>query len=222
MRLLMLDEVTYQDPITGAGKEKTGYEKIKFCGEQASKDGLQYFWVDTCCIDKTNDNELKTAITSMFRWYSNAIKCYVHLKGVSMSSYNANIPANRSTWEEAFRNSRWFTRGWTLQELIAPSQVEFFSAERELIGKKKSLENLIHEITRIPIRALQGYPLSEFSVAERRAWAEHRKTTEEDIVYCLIGLCEVSMPIIYGEGKDDALKRLEMTVDGSGLLQSEF
>ena len=113
----------------------------------------------------------------------------------------------------AFRDSRWFTRGWTLQELIAPAIVEFFSKERTLLGDKKSLEKLIQEISQIPIQALQGNPFSDFSIAERKGWAAQRQTTEEeDLVYCLLGLCEVSMPPIYGEGKAAALKRLQMTV----------
>jgi hypothetical protein len=204
-------EVTYKDLINGAGKDKAGYEKIKFCGEQATKDGLQYFWVDTCCIDKSNSTELTTAINSMFRWYRNAKKCYVYLTDVSTPSLD--VQANQSIWDTAFRGSKWFTRGWTLQELIAPAKVEFFSTEGKRLGDKTSLEKQIHEITRIPIQALQGNPFSHFSIAERREWAIQRQTTEEeDIVYCLLGLCEVSMPLIYGEGKEAALKRLQMTV----------
>jgi hypothetical protein len=206
-------EVTYIDLITGAGGQKTGYEKIKFCGEQAMKDGLQYFWIDTCCIDKSNSTELSTAINSMFRWYQNAKKCYVYLGDVSIPGYAEDVQAKQSTWEAAFRQSRWFTRGWTLQELIAPAIVEFFSKEGKRLGDKSSLEKLICEITGIPIQALQGNPFSHFSIDERREWAAQRQTTEEeDTVYCLLGLCEVSMPPIYGEGKKAALKRLLTTV----------
>ncbi|KAH8663632.1 P-loop containing nucleoside triphosphate hydrolase protein [Tricladium varicosporioides] len=207
-------EVTYQDLISGAGKSKSGYEKIKFCGEQATRDSLQYFWVDTCCINKSDPAELSKAINSMFRWYRNAKKCYVYLADVSTPG-DDDVKVYQSTWEVAFRGSKWFTRGWTLQELIAPAEVEFFSQEGKLLGDKQSLEKLIHEITQIPIQALRGNPFSDFSIAERKRWAAQRQTTEEeDIVYCLLGLCEVSMPAIYGEGKDDALKRLEMTVKG--------
>jgi hypothetical protein len=208
-------EVTYQDLISGAGKSKSGYEKIKFCGEQASRDGLKHFWIDTCCIDKSNPAELSKAINSMFRWYRNVKKCYVYLPDVSTPGDDADVQANQSTWDAAFRDSRWFTRGWTLQELIAPAVVEFFSRERKLLGDKKSLEKLIYEITQIPFQALRGNPFSDFSIVERKGWVAQRKTTEEeDIVYCLLGLCEVSMPTIYGEGKEAALKRLEMTVKG--------
>ncbi|CZR65364.1 related to kinesin light chain 1 [Phialocephala subalpina] len=199
-------EVTYQDLISGAGNSKSGYDKIKFCGEQATRDGLQHFWVDTCCIDKSDTDELTTAINSMFRWYRNAKKCYVYL---------ADVQARQDLWEAAFRDSRWFSRGWTLQELIAPAMVEFFSKEGERLGDKESLEKSIQEITGIPIQALRGNPFSDFNIAERIKWAARRQTTkEEDIVYCLLGLCEVSMPPIYGEGKEVALKRLQMTVKG--------
>jgi hypothetical protein len=208
-------EVTYQDLISGAGKSKSGYEKIKFCGEQTTRDGLRYFWVDTCCIDKTNTAELSTAINSMFRWYRNAKKCYVYLTDVSAPGHDGDVQPSQSTWEAAFRDSRWFTRGWTLQELIAPAVVEFFSQEGKLLGDKESLEKPIHEITQIPVQALRGNPFSDFSIAERKGWSAQRQTTEEeDIVYCLLGLCEVSMPAIYGEGKEAALKRLEMTIKG--------
>jgi len=204
-------EVTYQDLISGDGKCKAGYEKIKFCRDQASKDGFLYFWVDTCCINKADPTELATAINSMFRWYRNAKKCYVYLADVSTPGYEAESQAE--TWEVAFRKSRWFTRGWTLQELIAPAVVEFFSKDGKPLGDKTSLEIPIHEITGIPIKALQGNPFSDFSVKERKEWAAKRQTTEqEDIVYCLIGLCEVSMPLLYGEGKETALKRLEVAV----------
>jgi Heterokaryon incompatibility protein (HET) len=205
-------EVTYQDLISGAGKVMAGYEKIKFCGEQAARDGLQYFWVDTCCIDKSNSAELSTAINSMFRWYRNAKKCYVYLIDVSILSHGRDVQSSQTTWEVAFRKSRWFTRGWTLQELIAPAIVEFFSKERTRLGDKTSLGTTIHEITQIPVEALRGNPFF-FSILERKGWAAHRQTTEEeDLVYCLLGLCEVSMPPLYGKGKAAALKRLQMTV----------
>jgi hypothetical protein len=207
-------EVTYQDLMTGTGKGKSGYDKIKFCAEQAATDGFQYFWVDTCCINKSDSTELTTAINSMFRWYRNARKCYVYLEDVSASGDIAAIQTDQNRWKEAFRGSRWFTRGWTLQELIAPAIVEFFSKERKLLGDKVSLELMIHEITRIPTRALQGHIFSDFSIRERQSWVSQRQTSEEeDLVYCLLGLCEVSMPPIYGEGMTAALKRLEITIE---------
>jgi hypothetical protein len=207
------DEVTFNDLKDGSGKSKAGHTKIQFCGKQARKDGLQYFWVDTCCIDKANHTELSEAITSMFGWYRDAVKCYVYLSDVSVR--NDDNHQNERTWESAFRKSRWFTRGWTLQELIAPESVEFFSREGECLGNKNTLERQIHEITQIPIAALSGTPLSDFSVDERMRWAAKRDTKRrEDKAYCLLGIFNVFIPLMYGEG-ENAFLRLEEEIDRS-------
>ena len=136
------EEVTFGDLIDGTGKSKAGYDKIRFCAQQAANDGLQYFWVDTCCIDKSSSAELQEAINSMFRWYQNAAKCYVYLSDVSIRKRKASDWSSDYTWESAFRSSRWFTRGWTLQELLAPGpdSVEFFSQEGDRLGDKRTLE----------------------------------------------------------------------------------
>jgi hypothetical protein len=203
------DEVSFKDLIDGTGKSKPGYDKIWFCREQVRRDGLQYFWVDTCCIDKSNNTELSEAINSMFRWYRNAVKCYIYLWDVSRPAVDANDKSSQLPWELAFQKSRWFTRGWTLQELLAPTVVEFFSTEGEQLGDKRSLERHIHEITGIPVEALQGSSLSDFSVTERMLWIEKRETTrEEDKAYSLLGIFNVYMPLIYGEGRESAFKRL--------------
>ena len=154
------EEVTFDDISGGRGRDKAGFDKIEFCAEQAARDGLQYFWVDSCCIDKSNKAELQDAISSMFRWYQRSAKCYVYLSDVS----DQKTPL---IWEQAFRKSRWFTRGWTLQELLAPVSVEFFSKEASRLGDNLSLEQQIHEITGIPRKALRGEPLPQFSVNER-------------------------------------------------------
>jgi hypothetical protein len=117
------DEVTFEDLVNGTGKDKPGYKKIRFCGEQARQDDLQYFWVDTCCIKKANLPELSLAINSMFRWYQNAIRCYVYLSDISSPATGTNDELTSQLWESDFRKSKWFTRGWTLQELLAPSSV---------------------------------------------------------------------------------------------------
>ena len=109
-----IEEVTYRDLIDGTGKDKIGYEKIRSCGEQARRDGLHYFWVDTCCIDKSNAVELQEAINSMFRWYRNAVKCYVFLSDVPRPIVDSEDRCNQLPWESVFRTSRWFMRGWTL------------------------------------------------------------------------------------------------------------
>jgi hypothetical protein len=201
------EEVTYRDMIDGTGKNKVGYEKIRFCGKRARRDGLYNFWVDTCCINKSSDSELTEAINSMFRWYRKAAKCYVYLADVST---NDQIDTSLQHWEAAFENSRWFTRGWTLQELIAPPLVEFFCSNGNRLGNKKLLEWQLYKITGIPVSALQGNPLSNFSFDERISWAKIRKTKrEEDKAYCLLGIFDISMPIIYGEGKKNAFRRLK-------------
>ena len=203
------EEVTFKDLIDGTGKDKSGYKKIYLCGEQAKRDGLQYLWVDTCCIDKSSSAVLSEAIISMFRWYHNAAKCYVYLPDISRPAFDVNDKLNQLPYELAFRKSRWFTRGWTLQELLAPASVEFFSKDWEQLGDKKSLERLIHEITGIPVGALQGSPLSNFSITERLLWAENRETArEEDKAYSLLGIFNIQIPVLYGEGRENAFKRL--------------
>jgi hypothetical protein len=203
------EEVTFAELVAGGGKAKPGYEKIRFIGQQAQQDGLQYFWVDTCCIDKTDKAELSHAIRSMFRWYQNATRCYVYLSDVSVRKRKINDMLGTSTWEPAFMSSRWFTRGWTLQELLAPSIVEFFSKEGDKLGDKKSLKILIHQITSISLEALDGALLSQFSVNERLRWKEGRETNrEEDAAYSLQGILDVELAPVYGESASGAFKRL--------------
>jgi hypothetical protein len=207
------EEVTFKDLVDVTSKSKASYGKIQFCGAQARRNGLQYFWVDTCCIDKSNSTELAEAINSMFRWYQDASRCYVYLSDVSRRPFDSADKSNEP-WESSFRKSRWFTRGWTLQELIAPASVEFFSKEGELLGNKTSLERQICEITGIPIRALRGGSLPNFSVTERMLWAASRETTcKEDMAYSLLGIFDVNMPLIYGEGREKALGRLREEID---------
>ena len=212
-------EVTFQDLTKaeensdeyGKIQRKRGYTKIQFCAEQAAKDGLPYFWVDSCCVDQKSSRDVSEAINKMFRYYENATKCYVYHSDVSIGTPSK---ATATPWLSAFKNCRWFTRGWTLQELLAPQVVEFFSREWERLGNKESLEEHIHKITRIPIAALQGRPLSEFGIDERMSWAENRYTTiEEDQAYCLFGLFDLHMALIYGEGKANALDRLRKKID---------
>ncbi|KIM93143.1 hypothetical protein OIDMADRAFT_184864 [Oidiodendron maius Zn] len=208
------EEVTFKDIMEGNGASKTGFDKIRFCGEQARRDHLQYFWVDTCCIDKSNAVELQEAINSMFRWYRNAVKCYAYLTDVSTKKRKASDSFTEYTWEPAFRSSKWFTRGWTLQELIAPTLVEFFSKDQELLGDKRRLERQIHEITGITISALQGVPLSQFDIEDRLSWAKNRQTTrEEDKAYSLFGIFDIQIPLLYGEGGEKALKRLREEIN---------
>jgi hypothetical protein len=206
------EEVTFEDLVNGHGQSKAGYRKIVFCGEQAARDDVQYFWVDSCCIDKRSSAELTKAINSMFRYYHDAVKCYAYLSDVSCSASTVS----QSAWEADFRTSRWFTRGWTLQELLAPTAVEFYSCQHQRLGSKESLHALIRDITGIPVDALRGcYPMDAFSIEERMGWASRRQTTEdEDTAYCLLGIFNIFMPLIYGEGRDSAMKRLRRELDG--------
>ena len=132
--------------VEDTGKDKAGYKKIEFCKNQAARDGLQLCWVDTCCIDKSSSAELSEAINSMFRWYKNADKCYVYLSDVSTSEHATNVSSSPTTWEASFQKSRWFSRGWTLQELIAPASVEFFSLEGDRLGSKRSLRRVLGDM----------------------------------------------------------------------------
>ena len=196
------DEVSFKDLIRGLGKSKAGYAKIRFCGDQAAKDGLKYFWVDTCCIDKSSSAELSEAINSMFRWYQESSKCYVYLSDVSIHDFG-----------QTFGASRWFKRGWTLQELVAPTSVEFFTKEGNHLGNKYSLVQNISSVTGIPVHALQGHPLSQFSIEERLSWAENRDTKRpEDLAYSLLGLFDIHMPLLYGEGRKKAFIRLQKEI----------
>ncbi|EUC45757.1 hypothetical protein COCMIDRAFT_94686 [Bipolaris oryzae ATCC 44560] len=206
-------EVTFDEFTRGLGRDKAGFDKIRFCAQQAQQDGLRYFWVDTCCINKADPIELQHAINSMFRWYQEATRCYVLLTDVlgvePATEHVPSIPA----WEEEFRRSRWFTRGWTLQELLAPRVASFYSRDWTHLGDRDNLKQLIYEITNIPCLALTGAPLDTFSVEERLSWSNQRQTTrEEDRAYSLLGIFGVFTFLNYGEGEANAFKRLRKAI----------
>ncbi|KAH7396341.1 heterokaryon incompatibility protein-domain-containing protein [Pyrenochaeta sp. MPI-SDFR-AT-0127] len=214
------EEVSFRDFSHGLSKSKAGHKKLVFCGKRAAYDNLRYFWVDTCCIDKSSSAELQEAINSMFQWYCKATKCYAYLADVSIArvegidtlSQQAQTKANK----QAFQESRWFTRGWTLQELLAPTSVEFFSAEGERLGDRSSLLQDIYDSTGISPQAIQGRPLNQFNIETRLSWAENRTTKrEEDKAYALLGIFDVHMPLIYGEGEENAFRRLREEIDKS-------
>jgi len=165
-------EVSFQDMQGVNADQKAGYDKIQRCCEVAAADGFEYAWVDTCCIDKTSSSELSEAINSMYRWYQKAEVCYVYLSDVP-SDGDPLAPGSD------YSKSRWFTRGWTLQELIAPSNVIFYSSDWKEIGTKSSLQAAIVEVTAIQVEALLSDDdrLQAFSVAQRMAWAAKRETT---------------------------------------------
>ncbi|KAH7021100.1 uncharacterized protein B0I36DRAFT_333783 [Microdochium trichocladiopsis] len=207
------DEVLFEDITNNTAREKkAGWRKIEFCAQRAADDGLDYFWIDSCCIDKWNQAERSRSVNSMFKWYQNAAKCYVFLRQVNTTTQP--LGRQETTWEQEFRDDEWFTRGWTLQELIAPSSVEFFDSQGRRLGDRVAHRQLIHAITGIPLRALDGH-LGGFSQADRLKWAEGRITTEpEDGAYCLLGILGVEMPLTYGEGRQKAFLRLKEELDG--------
>jgi len=180
-------ELTFQDVESGRGQDKPGFEKLQRSCAYAQAYGFEYIWNDTCCIDKTSSAELTEAINSMFQWYENAEVCYAYL---------ADVP------DLGFAESRWFTRGWTLQELIAPTTVVFLDRDWREIGTKEGLKRAITDCTGIPGNILDGDHLESASVAQRMSWAAKRKTTRpEDRAYSLLGLFGVNMPLLYGEGE---------------------
>ncbi|KAH9476311.1 Vegetative incompatibility protein HET-E-1 [Psilocybe cubensis] len=211
------EEVTFQEmqALSRWIKRKKGFKKIQKTCEQALADGFTYAWVDTCCIDKTSSSELSEAINSMYKWYQQAEVCYAYLTDVSAS----DNPFNQKS---QFRECRWFTRGWTLQELIAPLSVVFYDKDWIEIGTKSSLCKIITEITNISKQVLLVNHGGEISIAARMSWASNRKTTKvEDMAYCLLGLFGINMPILYGEGQD-AFSRLQREIIGTSDDQTIF
>lgn len=207
------EEVTFQDLADPSHVRKKGYDKIDMTCRLAGKQGLKYAWIDTCCIDKTSSAELSEAINSMFRWYHNSVICYAYLSDVSSSTGQQEAIETNSS----FRRSRWFTRGWTLQELLAPREVLFYGCLWNELGKRNDMRDLISDITAIPETCLGGYhPETEialdYNLAQRMAWASGRYTTRvEDAAYCLLGIFNVHMPLLYGEG-EEAFLRLQRQI----------
>jgi hypothetical protein len=150
----------------------------------------------------------------MYRWCREAERCFVCLADVTSAVPDGDHDGGERAWLPAFRASRWFTRGWTLQELVAPAIVEFYTAEGVYLGDKTSLVQEIHDITKIGVDVLLGVkPLSGYSVDERMAWTMGRTTKRrEDAAYCMLGIFDVQMPLIYGEGRDKAFTRLRREI----------
>jgi hypothetical protein len=183
-----------------AAKAKSSYSKIVNTCLQVAKSTLKldYCWIDTCCINKDSSSELSEAINSMYIWYSNAEVCYALLEDVERASVDEDLPA-----------ARWFTRGWTLQELLAPRKVEFYDKDWAQLGIKDTESDhvtpflhTLKDITGIDEVVLwkPAYMRSK-SVAARMSWAHNRQTSRsEDLAYCLMGIFDVNMPLLYGEG----------------------
>ncbi|KAI1646702.1 HET-domain-containing protein [Daldinia loculata] len=197
-------EVTFQEwecaAVDDAVKQKEGYAKIMGACCRARADDLQYLWCDTNCIDKSSSAELSEAINSMFTWYRDSTVCYTYLYDVQAET-------------DTFTKSRWFTRGWTLQELLAPSKVLFFDRHWTVLGDRSELAGVVSDITRIHIGALRDRStIYDYSIAQRMSWAANRQTSrQEDIAYCLLGIFNINMPLLYGEGQN-AFSRLQREI----------
>ncbi|KAK7462394.1 hypothetical protein VKT23_007993 [Stygiomarasmius scandens] len=210
------EEVTFEDIAdwhrTGLPIAKAGGSKINNACAYARKYMFEWIWIDSCCIDKSSSAELSEAINSMYQYYEDAEVCYVFLCDAS-SQENPKNP------NSAFRSSRWFRRGWTLQELIVPLYAVFLvnanseGTEWTEIGTRWSLRYEISAITSVPVQVFEGHSTDEFSIAQKMSWAAFRETTRpEDQAYCLMGLFNVSMPPIYGEGGAKAFMRLQQEI----------
>ena len=207
----------HQDEI----RDCLGYKKILDACKQAQTDGYEWMWVDTCCIDKRSSAELSEAINSMYRWYGNARVCYAYLHDVDGSSF----PTKKDNGKYAKSNGwpEWFSRGWTLQEMIAPQNLQFFNKDWRAIGNKNRLAETLEEITGVPGHILaDGLEGNRPCVAQIISWAANRTTTRvEDRAYSLMGLLDVNMPMLYGERKK-AFHRLQLEIIRSSNDQSIF
>ena len=188
-------------------RRKTGFLKVRGACRLAASDGYDWIWIDSCCIDKSSSADLQEAINSMWDYYAKSNICYVYMEDVLNST--AGEPGRMS-----FRTSSWFTRGWTLQELIAPVYVEFYAADWSPIGTKLERYEELALITSIDSQLLcQNKSVDSYSAAERLSWAAHRQfTREEDEAYALLGLFQINMPMLYGEGRVHAFMRLQEAI----------
>jgi hypothetical protein len=216
------EECTFQDITNSAmsnpnnlARKKRGFLKISGACNLAVQDGYSWIWIDSCCIDKSSSAELQESINSMWNYYAESNMCYV---------YMADVPDSEAGWSLRFQNSEWFTRGWTLQELIAPIRVEFYAQDWAPIGTKFERYKEIAEITTIDSKVLvRAQELDIFSAAERLSWAAHREVTrDEDQAYSLLGLFDVNIPLLYGEGRKKAFVRLQEAIYTSTADHSLF
>lgn len=240
------DEVTFKEMRKRQAPLGVGLAKIQNFCFVAAQNGFEWAWIDTCCIDKRSSAELSEAINAMYKWYENASHVYVHLRDFEIPKdlvlkmklgdpgwYSEIWP----TLSEKFRGSSWFTRGWTLQELLAPRPevVYFFDADWNIIGSLTQLIGDVSMVTRIPVHCM-GFklrpsgdkshllsPSASTCIAQRMSWAADRETSrEEDMAYCLLGLLDVNMPLLYGEGGEKAFYRLQIEIMNTTEDESLF
>ncbi|KXT00089.1 hypothetical protein AC578_5789 [Pseudocercospora eumusae] len=226
------DEISFQSFSTPGQRHGPGFNKIRdFCAflklyphltervewNQTTKTRetikVRWAWVDTCCIDKRNSAELSETINSMWRYYRDARFCVAYL---------SDVPETED-FEASFISSEWFKRGWTLQELLAPSEVWFCNATWHILGSKRLVSlwmardflQILSKASKIPVYYLDDPTRQKHqmaSIAQKMSWASMRKTTRpEDIAYCLLGLFNITMPLVYGEGHN-AFRRLQQEI----------
>ena len=194
--------MTFQDFEVAKTQAWPSFMKISNCCSFAKSRGFTWVWIDTCCIDKKSSAELSEAINSMFRLYKEARECYAYLSDVQGSNSLDSI--------SSFAQSAWWTRGWTLQELLAPYQVIFLDCDWNFIGRKRQLMKEVSAITGIGMQYLED--MNAASVATKMSWISRRQTSRvEDMAYCLLGIFDVHMPLLYGEGRK-AFLRLELEI----------
>ncbi|KAG2135167.1 hypothetical protein DEU56DRAFT_401519 [Suillus clintonianus] len=203
-RWLEEGEPSFKD-VEQRNESAPGYAKLgHFCEVAQKGHGMKFAWSDTCCIDKSSSAELDESIRSMFRWYRNSAICIVHLA--------------QSTSTGDMTDDEWFTRGWTLQELIAPKKTKFYNKDWEPLTSlhydkgeygDEDILSAISKRTGISRRNLLHFDPGPFFLKERMEWAAGRRATrDEDIAYSLTGIFNVGLQIAYGEGADRAFVRL--------------
>ncbi|KAK3631054.1 hypothetical protein LTR56_017078 [Elasticomyces elasticus] len=232
-------EVTHKAFLAKSYNEDgAGYQKILRCCELSVKQGYEYAWIDTCCVDKTSSAELSETINSMFAWYRDSAECYVFMDDLAVETLPIFGKDEKfdieGRWRQglglaaidnanAFMSSRWFLRGWTLQELLAPRGVLFYNRHARYLGGKLELAPLIAHATGIHVPVIRGSEsMFNTTIAQRMSWASARQTTRrEDMAYSLLGIFDVNMPLLYGEG-NKAFMRLQEAILRQSDDQSIF
>lgn len=199
-----IEEVNFQDMRDlSHARQKAGWFKIEKTCDIAREDGYRYTWIDTCCIDKTSSAELSEAINSMFLWYVKSATCYAYLSDLPAVPKDILEDWTRHDLIKGYlERCRWFTRGWTLQELVAPKNILFYNTSWDFVAGKQFLIPILAQITGVDNIVLNNIEnLPDIPIGRRISWAARRETTRvEDLAYCLLGILDVNMPPLYGEG----------------------
>ncbi|KAK1689795.1 hypothetical protein BDP55DRAFT_757784 [Colletotrichum godetiae] len=196
------DEVRFQDMgDLAAAAQRSGFRKIESACVVAAEEGLGYIWIDTCCVDKENEAKRSEAVESSFRTFISATICIAYL---------SDDDELKPKFRNSLRRSTWFTRSWTLPELIAPPELVFYSCGWKVMGTRSELQNDLFNITAVGPFILQGGDLAKVSVARKMFWATNRNThRHEEVAYTLSGLFGIEMMPIYGKGNANAFLRLQ-------------